>query len=187
MRRARVAVVGNPGVGKSSLCTRMIYDRFSLLDEIDPTLEEVYTKEITLSGKSCMLHLEDSAGRQQLPPDYWPFVDTHGFLLVYSITSRSSFLSTHEFYEKIVGEKEKERISVALVGCKCDLESEREVSIQEAQQLADSLGIPLFETSSHLRVNIEEVFMHVLQELEKLGFCRPPRPPASFFPTCIVS
>ena len=50
-----------------------------------------------------------------------------------------------------------EGVVVALVGNKCDLESRRCVSTEEAQQFAQENGILFFEASAKTGKNVEEV------------------------------
>jgi GTPase KRas protein len=50
-----------------------------------------------------------------------------GFLLVYDITSRSSFQELDLFYEQILRVKDKDYFPMIVVGTKCDLEYERQV------------------------------------------------------------
>lgn len=51
-----------------------------------------------------------------------------GFLLVYSITSKQSFDEITTFQQQILRVKDKDYFPMVVVGNKCDLESEREVS-----------------------------------------------------------
>lgn len=53
-----------------------------------------------------------------------------GFLLVYSITSRQSFEEISTFQQQILRVKDKDYFPMVVVGNKCDLENEREVSKQ---------------------------------------------------------
>lgn len=53
-----------------------------------------------------------------------------GFILVYSITSRLSFEEISTFFEQIRRVKDRDSFPMVLVGNKCDLESERQVSSQ---------------------------------------------------------
>lgn len=53
-----------------------------------------------------------------------------GFLLVYSITSRQSFEEIMTFQQQILRVKDKDYFPIILVGNKCDLEGERQVSKQ---------------------------------------------------------
>lgn len=55
-----------------------------------------------------------------------------GFLLVYSITSRQSFEEILTFQQQILRVKDKDYFPIIIVGNKCDLDSEREVSRQGA-------------------------------------------------------
>ena len=51
-----------------------------------------------------------------------------GFLLVYSITSRQSFEEIPTFQQQILRVKDRDYFPIILVGNKCDLEHERQVS-----------------------------------------------------------
>ena len=53
-----------------------------------------------------------------------------GFLLVYSITSRQSFEEIQQFQQQILRVKDKDYFPIIIVGNKCDLEGEREVTKQ---------------------------------------------------------
>lgn len=53
-----------------------------------------------------------------------------GFLLVYSITSRQSFDEITTFQQQILRVKDKDYFPMVVVGNKCDLEGEREVTRQ---------------------------------------------------------
>lgn len=51
-----------------------------------------------------------------------------GFLLVYSITSRQSFEEIMTFQQQILRVKDKDYFPIIIVGNKCDLDGERQVS-----------------------------------------------------------
>lgn len=53
-----------------------------------------------------------------------------GFLLVYSITSRQSFEEITTFQQQILRVKDKDYFPMVVVGNKCDLVGDREVSQQ---------------------------------------------------------
>lgn len=52
-----------------------------------------------------------------------------GFLLVYSITSRSSFEEITPFYQQILRVKDMDQFPVIIVANKCDLEYDRQVGM----------------------------------------------------------
>ena len=53
----------------------------------------------------------------------------------------------------------KEGVFKILVGNKCDLVEQRQVSKERGKQLADSYGIPFIETSAKNNENIEKLFI----------------------------
>lgn len=53
-----------------------------------------------------------------------------GFLLVYSIISRQSFEEMVTFQQQILRVKDRDYFPIIVVGNKCDLESERQVSTE---------------------------------------------------------
>ena len=61
-----------------------------------------------------------------------------GFLLVYSITSRQSFEEILTFQQQILRVKDKDYFPIIIVGNKCDLDSEREVSRQGTLEASTS-------------------------------------------------
>ena len=57
--------------------------------------------------------------------------------------------------------------TTCLVGNKCDLEQERQITMSEGQELAKSFGCPIFEASAKTRVNVEDAFYQVVREIRK--------------------
>jgi len=88
----------------------------------------------------------------------------NGFVLVYSITSRVSFEEIVQFRDQVLRAKEGEKVPMVLLGNKCDLENDREVSKSEGEDLAKSFGCTFFETSAQANVNIENGFQSVLRQ-----------------------
>ncbi|KAI5288039.1 Ras GTPase ras2, partial [Ascosphaera acerosa] len=72
------------------------------VETYDPTIEDSYRKQVVIDGQSCMLEVLDTAGQEEYIAlrDQW-IRDGEGFILVYSITSRSSFSRMQKFYQQI--------------------------------------------------------------------------------------
>lgn len=92
-----------------------------------------------------------------------------GFVLVYSITSRLSFEEVNTFYQQIRRVKDRDFFPMILVGNKCDLESDRQVSSQEGRDLAKSFGCPFSETSAKQRIRVDDVFYDVVREIRRMN------------------
>lgn len=135
-----------------------------------------------------MLEVLDTAGQEEYIAlrDQW-IRDGEGFVLVYSISSRSSFARIQRFHSQIQRVKETAmagsptypgspisasapvfgQAPVMLVGNKCDRVTEREVSTQEGQALAKDLGCDFVEASAKNCVNVEKAFFDVVRQLRR--------------------
>lgn len=135
-----------------------------------------------------MLEVLDTAGQEEYIAlrDQW-IRDGEGFVLVYSISSRSSFARIQRFHSQIQRVKETASAGsptypgspisastptfghapVMLVGNKCDRVTEREVSTQEGQALAKDLGCDFVEASAKNCVNVEKAFFDVVRQLRR--------------------
>jgi len=159
-------IVGGGGVGKSALTIQLIQNHF--IDEYDPTIEDSYRKQVTIDDETCLLDILDTAGQEEYSAMRDQYMRTgQGFLTVYAITSRSSFDEISSFREQILRVKDADKVPMVVVGNKCDLESERQVSKAEGQDLAKSFGCPFLETSAKSRINVEESFFELVREIRK--------------------
>ena len=80
------------------------------------------------------------------------------FIFVYSVTSKASFEEIRTFYQQVQRVKDEEVPVGILIGNKIDLESEREVSTEEGENLGIELNLPFLETSALNNTNVEEMF-----------------------------
>lgn len=130
------------------------------VETYDPTIEDSYRKQVLLDDQVATLEVLDTAGQEEYTAlrDQW-IRDGEGFILVYSITSKSSFSRIKNYFSQIQRVKDDEPFSLILVGNKLDRDAERQVSIEEGQELAQELGnVPFFECSAKRNVNIESAF-----------------------------
>lgn len=89
-----------------------------------------------------------------------------GFILVYSIASRSTFERLETFRQLMLRVKRNKPIFV-LVGNKCDKTYEREVSREEGAALARSFGCEFLETSAKTSHNVERLFTNLVRSLRQ--------------------
>ncbi len=84
-----------------------------------------------IDDEVALLDVLDTAGQEEYSAMREQYMRTgEGFLLVYSITSRQSFEEIMTFQQQILRVKDKDYFPIILVGNKCDLEGERQVSKQ---------------------------------------------------------
>eukprot|EP01114_Cavostelium_apophysatum_P012569 TRINITY_DN2844_c0_g1_i2.p1 TRINITY_DN2844_c0_g1~~TRINITY_DN2844_c0_g1_i2.p1 ORF type:complete len:193 (+),score=52.71 TRINITY_DN2844_c0_g1_i2:132-710(+) len=162
----KLVIVGGGGVGKSALTIQHIQNHF--IEDYDPTIEDSYRKQVSIDGETCLLDILDTAGQEEYSAMRDQYMRTgQGFIMVYAITSRSSFDEIASFREQILRVKDKDSVPIVLVGNKCDLETERQVTTGEGHDLAKSFGCPFFETSAKTRINVEECFYQTVREIQK--------------------
>jgi small GTP-binding protein len=92
-----------------------------------------YRKQCVIDDEVALLDVLDTAGQEEYSAMREQYMRTgEGFLLVYSITSRQSFEEILTFQQQILRVKDKDYFPMIVVGNKCDLEGEREVSTEGA-------------------------------------------------------
>ncbi|KUJ11947.1 ras-domain-containing protein [Mollisia scopiformis] len=180
----KLVVLGDGGVGKTALTIQLTLQHF--VETYDPTIEDSYRKQVVIDGQSCMLEVLDTAGQEEYTAlrDQW-IRDGEGFVLVYSISSRSSFTRIQRFHNQIQRVKESSASSpsypgspissaapsapvpIMLVGNKSDRVTEREVSTQEGHALARELGCEFVEASAKNCINVEKAFYDVVRQLRR--------------------
>ena len=162
-----IYVLGGGGVGKSALTLRLVTDNFA--EDYDPTIEDSYRKQIKVDGRPATVDIVDTAGQEEYNAmrDSW-IRNGKGFLLVYSITNRGSFEEMETIMDEMTRARDDDNIPLVLAGNKCDLDgTEREVTKEEGQKLADQWQVPFFETSAKMKINDHEVFYEIVREIRK--------------------
>jgi GTPase KRas protein len=150
----------------------------------DPIIQDSYRKQVVIDGETCMLEILDTAGQEEYTAlrDQW-IRDGEGFMLVYSISSRSSFTRAQRFHNQIIRVKESsassasypgtpisslvEGLPITLVGNNSDRITEREVSTQEGHALARELGCEFVEASPKNGTNVEKAFYDIVRQIRR--------------------
>ena len=189
MTSYKICCLGDGGVGKTALTIQLCSNHFvshklkclqilifsnffnfpkNKVEEYDPTIEDSYRKQVVIDGHTCLLEILDTAGQEEFTAlrDQW-IRECEGFIIIYSIISSLSFHQVEVFKRQVVRVKDKENLPMMLVGNKCDLEDEREVSFAEGTALAEKLGCQFKEASAKTRVNVEEAFYDLVRAIRK--------------------
>jgi len=181
----RVAVLGDGGVGKTALAVQFTLNCF--VETYDPTIEDAYRKQLVVDNRMCFVEVIDTAGQEEYATlrDQW-VREGQGFLLVYSIASRSTFERIEVFQQSMMRVKRMKPVFM-LVGNKSDKGYEREVSKEEGMALAKSFGCPFLETSAKNAENVEILFVDLVRNLRK-AVNGEPEPPKKerFWSKCVI-
>jgi GTPase KRas protein len=164
----KVVLLGDGGVGKSALAISLTQNYF--VTDYDPTIENSYRKQLDFGESVQMIDILDTAGQE----DYSAMRDQYinsgdGFLLVYSVASKLSFQAVRDFHARILRVRDAKSWPCVIAANKCDLPAnKREVTKEEGVALAAQLGSPFFETSAKDRINVEESFKALVQEISRM-------------------
>ncbi|KAJ7202199.1 ras protein, partial [Mycena rebaudengoi] len=140
----------------------------------DPTIEDAYRKQFLVDNRMCFVEVIDTAGQWELAArsgyyatlrDQWVRED-QAFLLVYSITSRSTFDRLEVFRQSVRRVKRGDPV-LMLVGNMADKAFEREVSKEEGAALARQFGCEFIETSVKTAKNVERALTSLLRALRQ--------------------
>jgi small GTP-binding protein len=160
----KIIMLGNGGVGKSSLTLQFMYEDF--VEQYEPTKADSYRKTIPLDGHEVILDIMDTAGQEEyasVRDNYLRSGDC--FLIVFSLVDRATFTNMHEIREQILRMKsDKPDIPIILIGNKSDLEN-HEVNEEEALDLAMQWRCKYIETSAKTRMNVDDAFYDVMRQV----------------------
>ena len=102
-RERIVSVLGSTSVGKSALTLMLINNEF--VENYDPTIAKSYTKKnFELNGNTYSLTVNDTAGLEEQSQIQTMYINSDGFILVYSITDIQSFQIVQTIYNKLCDE-----------------------------------------------------------------------------------
>jgi small GTP-binding protein len=161
----KVIVVGDGGVGKSSLVRRYAKGKFT--SEYKKTIgcdfmeKEVFVKPL---NETVKMMLWDTAGQEvfdALTSQYYR--GAGACVLAFSTTDRTSFQSIKGWKEKVENVCGKGNTVLALIQTKIDLIDQTVVQNQEAEQLAKQLGVKFFRTSCKENFNVDPVFEYLAE------------------------
>ncbi|KAK9449406.1 small GTPase superfamily [Limtongia smithiae] len=180
-RTRKISVMGTRAVGKSSLTVQFVEEHF--VESYYPTIENQFSKTIKYRGHDYATEILDTAGQDEFSiMNSRYIIGVHGYVLVYSITSRPSFDMVRVIHDKILNSTGTDSMPMIIVGNKSDLGAQRKVTTEEGQALANEFHCQFIETSARHNANIAKVFELLIGEIEKV---QNPQPESS--DKCIIS
>jgi len=155
-------IIGDTGVGKSCLLLQFIDKRFRQKHEVTIGVE-FGARMINVDGKNVKLQIWDTAGQESfrsITRSYYRAAA--GALLVYDITRRETFTHLARWLDE-ARQNGNPQMSFILVGNKCDMEGERQVSYEEGERFARENDLIFLETSAKTAYNVEDAFQKTAQ------------------------
>ncbi|GAA5808054.1 GTP-binding protein of the rab [Mucor flavus] len=156
----------NSGVGKSCLLLRFADDTYTE-SYISTIGVDFKIRTIELDGKVCKLQIWDTAGQERfrtITSSYYR--GAHGIIVVYDVTDNESFENVKEWLREIE-RYASDGVNRLLVGNKSDLTDKRQVTLSNSKKWADSVNIPILETSAKNSSNVEQAFLTMARQIKE--------------------
>ena len=156
----KVVLVGETGVGKTSIIERYINDKYD--ENQKTTLVSSYTfKKIDIKkyNKSVSLDIWDTAGQEvyrSLSKNF--YLNASIGILVYDISRKASFESIRDYWYEQLKTFGEEKMIFDVVGNKTDLFQREEVPENEARNFAKSINAGFHLVSCKDCVGIKDLF-----------------------------
>jgi small GTP-binding protein len=160
----KIILLGDGGVGKSSMIQRYVYDKFSI--HTTPTIGVANTtKVVSVDGEKILLNIWDTAGQEKYRSMLnSSFRGCRAAIMVYDITNEVTFRNLDYWFEQIrtIG---GENVKYLLIGNKADLESSRKVTQKAGMDMARNRNMLFMETSCVSNYNVERAFQEIAEGL----------------------
>ncbi|XP_037092374.1 ras-related protein Rab-35-like [Pollicipes pollicipes] len=159
----KLLIIGDSGVGKSSLLVRFADNTFSG-NYITTIGVDFKIRTMNVNGEKIKLQIWDTAGQERfrtITSTYYR--GTHGVIVVYDVTNGDSFGNVKRWLHEI--QQNCEVVDRILVGNKNDSPDRKVVLTEDAQRFSDQMGIRLFETSAKDNINVDEMFEAITRQV----------------------
>ncbi|XP_031492487.1 ras-related protein RABA5d-like [Nymphaea colorata] len=160
----KVVIIGDSAVGKSNLLSRFARNEFNANSKATIGVE-FQTQSMEIEGREVKAQIWDTAGQERFRAVTSAYYrGAVGALIVYDMTRRATFENVDRWLEELRTHSDT-TVARILVGNKCDLESLRDVSVEEGKELAENEGLFFMETSALDSTNVQAAFEIVIKEI----------------------
>jgi len=160
----KLLLIGDSGVGKSSLLLRFADNTFS--ESFISTIGvDFKIRTVQVEGVSIKLQI-DTEGQEtfrMITSSYYR--GAHGIIVVYDVTNQDSFKNVRNWIREI-DRYASENVRKILVGNKSDLTNERQVSTDKARAFSEQCKLDFFETSAKNSLNVEEAIFKLALKIK---------------------
>jgi len=159
----KLVVLGESGVGKTSLLVRYVQNNFSIATK-STIGSDFLSKDIEVDGKPITLQIWDTAGQERfqgLGTAFYRGAD--GVVFVFDVTRRNTFEELSGWKKAFliqIGQEGNDDFPMIIVANKVDAEN-RQVTKSEVKDWCQKQHLPFFETSAKEAINVDEAFKSI--------------------------
>ncbi|XP_024980456.1 ras-related protein RHN1-like [Cynara cardunculus var. scolymus] len=170
--QAKLVLLGDMGTGKTSMVMRFVKGQFYEYQE-STIGAAFFTQVLSINKSSVKFDIWDTAGQERyhsLAPMYYR--GAAAAVVIYGITTMVSFQRAKKWIEELQRQGDPHLVKV-LVANKADLDTKREVQIEEGKRYAIENGLHFFETSAKTGENINELFYEIAKRVAQAAPSNP--------------
>jgi len=159
----KVLTIGDCGVGKSALNYR--YANGTFQENSDRSGYDLLSKSTTVDNSACLVKIWDTAGQERFNTITASFYrGAHVIIIAFDLTNKQTYDNLQQWIQEADRFGDKEALKL-IIGTKSDLESEKMVNTDDAQQFCSQHGITFIETSAKTGHNVDYVFTTACHEM----------------------
>ena len=162
----KILLIGNSGVGKSSILFRYCDDIYTDL-YVSTIGVDFKIKTIVYEGKKYKLQIWDTAGQERfksITSSYYR--GSSGIILVFDVSNIDSFKKLKVWLEE-TEEYAGRTIPTVIIGNKIDFKHKRVVSYEDGMKFAKNINVKYVETSAKNGSGIQKIFETLICEMDK--------------------
>lgn len=164
---AKVVLLGDPNVGKSSIAQRFCKNIFS--NQHIATIGGAYLQQKVLldSGESMKLHIWDTGGQERFRAmANLYYKEAAAAILTYDVTNEETLTNLTYWIDELRNKADTPNILLCLAGNKADVPSdEKKVSLNKAKKFAEENQMLFYETSARTGNGVSELFNAIAKTL----------------------
>ena len=161
----KVVLVGESGVGKTSMITQFI-DQIFQEDQQSTTGGTFSTKDVICDGSKILrFEIWDTAGQEKYRSLTTMFYkDAYAAVMVYDVTRAESFEELKNYWAKQIKENSPVNIILVIAANKSDLIEQEQVDEGEARNFAKELNAIFISTSAKSSEGINSLFEEIAKK-----------------------